>query len=168
MVNLCIDCGDPITPRSKRCAGCKGVQNKSMKPKAKYVLERMGEIVGDVETIIPGTYYKRDLWNMFDLISINDKGKIKFVQVFSAKSGGGDFTTHYTKMYNKNPEILERIIEGGNTFELWGFRGLLKTETKLCFLVNKYDEYEGVGDGSYEFLYRPLRVYFDGTIKELI
>ena len=169
----CIDCGTEISKRRKRCELCNKIKTLSYKGKAMRVLERMDEIVGDVELIIPKTFIRRDLFGLFDLISIKTSGKIRFINVFEAKGHGDEYSKHLKK-FNENQEILNRILERENTFELWGYRGRSKRKKKLYFLVHEYYTLEvrfmdmNVSGRQYHKEYVPdkYRVYFDGTIEE--
>lgn len=170
--NNCEDCGDSLaSKRAKRCPGCNPVKNKRYIGKAMYVLGRMDEKPWVVEKFIRrgARCWKEDMYNMFDIVSINRKGKIRFIQVFdNSKTGGQNYIEHWRKMVDTDRGLLDRIIEGTNTFELWGFSGRLKSENKLYFLVHRFHDYSADELGSPDFEYDKLRILFNGKSRSIL
>ena len=163
-MKTCQVCGTELkSNRAKYCTWCKSIIKLSDKSKARKLLERLDCIVGDVETIIPGTYLKRDLWNMFDLIAVPLTENTKFIQVFSAKLSGDKFSTHLNKMMDANKVLMERLLIRNNTIELWGFKDNWKKESRAGFIVWQFRTLPELWDNKpFKF-----RLYFDGATENL-
>ena len=124
--------------------------------RARDILRRRGEFPATVERFIRGAnggFYK-DAWGVIDAISIGKGGLIRFIQVFSAVDGGGDFSKHLKKLEAAWPQVQAILQNPMATVEFWGWRGRQKTSRRGYFIVwrwrNGHEQPEKV------------RVYTDG------
>lgn len=91
---------------------------KTHKHRAAELLESHGWLVADVESWIPHTRIKRDLFGFADLLAVHsDKGTLA-VQVTSCN--GGHVAERVAKLLNE-PNVLDCLFAGW-LVEVWGIR----------------------------------------------
>lgn len=93
-------------------------------------LEKLGYLVGNVETWNSFARIRQDLFGCIDLVAISPKGVVHFIQVTSATNRAA----RRTKMRDKGAELLSRLDSNENSVLLVTWNGDKRTTELIAGL----------------------------------